>query len=283
LSHPLDRSYALGAGFLAVVMVAGLGLLWRLVLSRAARARRQPSALAPWPGTASDLLLFFILAICGATCLPAAAALVLRRSDWSTGPREVAALAAFQLGLLAGIAAYHFGFGRRPLAPGGSPGQGWRGDGWSGVATVLIAFPLVQGVGLVWQALLGWCGLPVETPDNIQAFIDLPTPLLRALFAILAIAVAPVGEELVFRAGLFRYFRGRFPRWLALFLPAFVFGAMHLTRAPLESLSSLGPLVMLGIVLSLAYERTGRIGTAIVAHALFNLIMVGLVLLGVNT
>ncbi len=59
-------------------------------------------------------------------------------------------------------------------------------------------------------------------------FIDLPTPLLRVAFGIIAVAVVPIGEELVFRAGLFRYFRGRFPRGMALFFPAFVFGAMHL-------------------------------------------------------
>ena len=35
--------------------------------------------------------------------------------------------------------------------------------------------------------------------------------------------------------------------------------------------ASLAPLVVLAVAFSLAYERTGHIGTAIVAHALFNL------------
>ena len=46
--------------------------------------------------------------------------------------------------------------------------------------------------------------------------------------------------------------------------PACLFAALH------NHLASFAPLVVLGIVFSLAYERTGRIGTAIVAHALFN-------------
>ena len=54
------------------------------------------------------------------------------------------------------------------------------------------------------------------------------------------------------------------PRWAALLFPAVLFGALH------AHLASFAPLVVLGIVYSLAYERTGRIGTAIVAHALFN-------------
>ena len=279
MSQSADSPSTPGVVLLVAVMLAGLALLWRLVLSPAARARRQPAVLTRWPGSASDLLLFFLLAICGAICVPAGVLLALRHSGWGTGAREVASLAAFQLGILAGVAVYHFGFGRGRMT---GPWARWS-DGWTGLATVLIAFPLVQGVGVAWQAFLGWGGFPVETPDNIQMFVDLHSPFLRVLFAVLAIGVAPVSEEIVFRAGLFRYFLGRFPRWLALFLPALVFGAMHLSRAPLESLASLAPLVTLGIVLSLAYERTGRIGTAIVAHALFNLIMVGLVLLGVNT
>jgi hypothetical protein len=38
-----------------------------------------------------------------------------------------------------------------------------------------------------------------------------------------------------------------------------------------EGLSSLVPLTVLAVVFCVAYERTGLIGTTIVAHALFNL------------
>jgi membrane protease YdiL (CAAX protease family) len=279
LSQPADPSYVIGATLMVALMLAGLWLLWRLVVSPAARARREPPALSPWPGTASDLLLFFLLAMGGAIFVPSVAALALRHSGLSPGAMKVASLATFQGGMLAGIAVYYLGFkGQRA---GGEPAR--HGIWLSGLVTVLIALPLVQGVAVVWQALLGACGLPVETPDNVQIFMDLPTPTLRILFALLAIGVVPVAEELVFRAALFRYFLGRFPRWVALLVPALIFGAMHLMSAPLESLSSFAPLVMLGVVLSVAYQRTGRIGTAAVAHGLFNLLTVVLVQLGVNT
>jgi membrane protease YdiL (CAAX protease family) len=279
LSHPADPLPALGVAFMVLVMVAGLVLLWRLVLSPAARAARPPAVLAPWPGGASDLLLFFFLAIAGAILLPFLAVAGLRHTSWGTETRLVLSFAAFQVGMLAGIAAFFLFWARDRIRLAPAAAASLR----SGLATVLIAFPLVQGVALAWQALLGACGLPVETPDNVQIFMDLHSPLLRVLYVLLAIVVAPLTEELLFRAGLFRYFRGRFPRWIALWLPALVFGAMHLTRAPLASLSALAPLVVLGVILSLAYERTGRIGTAIVAHSLFNLITVCGVLLGVNT
>jgi membrane protease YdiL (CAAX protease family) len=279
LSQPADHFYAFGATLLVALMLAGLWLLWRLVVSPAARARSPAVALSPWPGTASDLLLFFLLAMGGAIFVPGLAALAVRHAGLSPGGLKVASLAAFQGGMLAGIAVYYLGFhGKRA---GEKPAL--RGIWLSGLVTVLIALPLVQGVAVAWQALLGACGLPVETPDNVQIFMDLPTPTLRILFALLAIGVVPVAEELVFRAALFRYFRGRFPRWVALVVPALIFGAMHLMSAPLESLSSFAPLVMLGVVLAVAYERTGRIGTAAVAHGLFNLLTIVLVQLGVNT
>jgi uncharacterized protein len=279
LSHPVDRLYVLGVASVVVLMLTGLGLLWRLVLSPAARSRRVPAALTAWPGTGSDLLLFFLLAVCGAIVLPNLAVAGLRHTTWDSETRLVLAFAAFQLGMLVGIAAFYLFWARDRVRPEPSAMAALG----SGVVTVLIALPLVQASALAWQALLTLCGLPVETPDNVQIFLDLHSPLLRVLYVLLATVIAPVTEEFLFRAGLFRYCRGRLPRWLALLLPALIFGALHLTRAPLESLSSLGPLVVLGIILSLAYERTGRISTAIIAHALFNLTTVLLVLAGVNT
>ena len=47
--------------------------------------------------------------------------------------------------------------------------------------------------------------------------------------------------------------------------------------------SSAPPLVVLAAVYCLAYERTGTIGTTIVAHALFNLNMTILILVGVGS
>ena len=61
------------------------------------------------------------------------------------------------------------------------------------------------------------------------------------------------------------FLRTRTDRRIALVLPALLFATIHF------HLPSYLPLAALGIVFSLAYERTGSIGTAIVGHALFNL------------
>jgi membrane protease YdiL (CAAX protease family) len=48
-------------------------------------------------------------------------------------------------------------------------------------------------------------------------------------------------------------------------VPAVLFGAVH------GNLASFAPLAVLGLVFSLAYERTGDIRVSMVAHGLFNL------------
>jgi membrane protease YdiL (CAAX protease family) len=238
-----------------------------------------PGALPPWPGQSSDLLLLLLLALGGATALPGLLGLALRHAALPTETRLVLGAAAFQGGLLAGVGLFHVLWGREPGRPPVSLGRAWR----DGAAAFLVALPLVYGVSLLWQALLGLTGLPVEKQDVVELFMGIRSLPLRVAFILIATVVAPVTEELLFRAGLFRFFRGRTPRWIALGVPALLFGGSHLLQAPLDSLAVLAPLVMLGVVFSLAYERTGRITTTMIAHSLFNLNTIMLVLLGLNT
>jgi len=99
---------------------------------------------------------------------------------------------------------------------------------------------------------------------------------------VMAVVLAPVAEELIFRAGIFRFLRGRAPRLVALVLPALFFALLHVDRTNLNGLVTVAPLTALGIVFSLAYERTGRIAVPMLAHALFNLHTVIFLLLGIG-
>jgi hypothetical protein len=92
----------------------------------------------------------------------------------------------------------------------------------------------------------------------------------------LALVVAPVSEELVFRAGLFRFLRSRAPRWVAFAVSAGLFALLHGNWV-----SSL-PLFVLGLLFAAAYERTGRVAVPMLAHAFFNLNTLLLVLSGVG-
>jgi membrane protease YdiL (CAAX protease family) len=268
----------LAAGFEIFLMLCGVVLLWRLVLSPGARRRRQPPKLQAWPAPFPEFFIFLCLIMFGAI----AAAMIA--SHFTPALRlvgdEVTVFngAAFQLGMLGGIALYHYGYKRTPTPPAPRSSNVLV----SGFVTFLITLPLMSASAALWEWLLRSCGLPAERQELIEMFSNVDSPFVLSVMVLLAIGTAPLSEELVFRAGLFRYLRGRLPFPIALLGPAIFFGSLHVNWQTFEGLASLGPLVLLAVVFSLAYQRTGRIGTTMIAHALFNLNTILLIFSGID-
>jgi hypothetical protein len=258
--------------------LVGVVLLWRLVLSPAARARRTFAPLPPWNASVVQFLQFCLFVIGGAFIAGMVAAVSLQFLPLRGDAATVFNGSAAQLGMIAGIAAYWAGIERvrlkGPILP--------RGIFVSGLATFLIALPALHATANAWQYFLQLCGLPIDHQDLIGMFAHADSPWLLTILIVLAVIIAPLTEELVFRAGLFRYFRTRMPRSVALVAPSVFFATLHVNWATLQGLASLAPLVVLAIAFSIAYERTGQIGTAIVAHALFNLNTVVMIFCGVG-
>jgi membrane protease YdiL (CAAX protease family) len=265
---PAAVTYAVGA--LEVILVgAGALLLWRRVLSPAARAVSPPPVLAPAGRPTVDVFVFlFLVLTAGFTgSLLAAQVSGLARLGAGSEAAMIVNGAGAQLGMLAGAALFRLRVERRrPVVQPFSSGV--LRDGF---LTFLISLPVIVVTGSLWEHLLKVLGLPVDKQDLVALFARTGSPWLLAGMISLAVLVAPVAEEFVFRAGLFRLLRDRAPRAVALFLPATVFATLHVNWPTLQGLVSLAPLLALAVVLSLAYERTGRIGTVIFAHACFNL------------
>ena len=255
------------------LIAGGLLLLWRLGLR--AEARRTPAVLPAWEMSLSDFFLLLWLVLCGGLIAPYAASRWIRHQGYDTDYQLILTTAAFQLGMLAGVLLYKVTFGRRPR-PAASPPLSPVNPLLAGAATFLVAMPVVLAVSLLWQGLLQLCHIAAPQQDAIDILRHAHSALPILILLVSAILLAPVTEELIFRAAIFRYVRTRLPRWAALLLPAAVFGAMH------ANLASFAPLVALGVVFSLAYERTGRISTTMVAHALFNLTSALIALAGVD-
>jgi uncharacterized protein len=261
----------------AGLLLAGLVLLWRYVLSAKGRSAGRHKAIETWNISVSDFLLFTFLIIAGGLVAGFFGGLIFRRWDLSDDTRMILGSAAFQLGLLIGPALL-------PLNVT-DPSQRSRGASAlsSGLATFLIALPIVTVVNLAWLQFLQFSGLPTEEQDLLRMFSQADEPSILALMVILAILIAPITEELLFRATLFRYLRTRIPRWMALLLPGTIFAALHVNWLTLEGLPSFVPLISLAVIFSIAYERTGKIGTAMVAHGLFNLHTILLVFSGATS
>ncbi len=278
-----------------VLNLAGVGILCGLVHGRVVGKRRPAAALADWDLPALDFLLFLGLALTAGFAAQVLLGFAIRRFHLDPDTRLVCLGAAMDGGVLAGAALFQVIVRRWRTALRGSLGGVLAG----GAATFLVAVPIVNVVSAVWQAILNWCGVPVVRQDMVDVLLNTHSPATRNVLIVLAVAVAPMAEEVVFRAGMFRFLRTHLPRlaaklaaestgrrpWLgprlaralALLIPAALFGAAH------GSLSFLPPLLVLGVVFSLAYERTGMIGTTIVAHGLFNLNTIVLVFAGLTS
>lgn len=135
--------------------------------------------------------------------------------------------------------------------------------------------PVGVAAGLVSQfALVPLVYLPLRFLDPHRArqlsqpakklFDGVHGPQL-ALLALLVVVGAPVAEELFFRGLLLRSLRKRFGPGPAIAISAALFGLAHFE--PLQTVA----LAAFGAVLGWLAERTGRLGPGMVAHAVFNL------------
>lgn len=229
----------------------------------------------------SDLLLAGFAVLVGALLLQSAVGGLARALPGALTPDAwlVAQGCGFQLGLLSGALLGHrlTPVNRREApAPSAPSPVTTRSAIGRGTLLFLASLPLVFVAAMVWQAVLRAAGLPTDQQEMVELVRNADSPGLILLIALLAVVLAPVAEELVFRAGLFRYLRNRVPRSLALAAPSLLFAALH------GNVVAFAPLAVFGVLLSLAYERSGRLLVPIVAHALFNLHTLALVLSGVD-
>lgn len=105
-----------------------------------------------------------------------------------------------------------------------------------------------------------------DTQSVVQLVIDQGSPALMLLIGLGAVVLAPLAEEIIFRAFLFRNLRDAMGRGLAMLLSGFAFALVHFEPTLVL------PLTALGVALALLYEWSGSLYVPIVVHALWNLI-----------
>jgi membrane protease YdiL (CAAX protease family) len=89
-----------------------------------------------------------------------------------------------------------------------------------------------------------------------------------ALFVLVAVIMAPLFEEIVFRGFLFRGFANSWGWVWGAVVSSVIFGIAHL------QLDVFVPLAVLGFALAWVYRRTGSLWTCIAMHAVFNALAV---------
>jgi len=122
--------------------------------------------------------------------------------------------------------------------------------------------------------------LPQDLPNPNQEAIVSILNYHRLPTAFLAVVLAPIVEELLFRGAIFAPLHKR-NRWLAYAVSSLSFALLHIISALLFRFDPTLFLTMLlyipaGIALCWSYEKSGNIWTAIFLHALMNLLAISL-------
>ncbi len=102
-------------------------------------------------------------------------------------------------------------------------------------------------------------------------------------FCLMAGLVAPVIEEVFFRAMIFRSLANRTGVVIGAVASGLFFGILHWDFATLDRLLQILPLVLFGVALALAYAITGPLLAAIIMHATNNALAIVVYAVGVGS
>jgi membrane protease YdiL (CAAX protease family) len=131
------------------------------------------------------------------------------------------------------------------------------------LALILTVIVMIGGTA----ALMEWSAgeLPDSSAqDTVEAFRGSNSVAFRLTLAFMAIVIAPIYEELLFRGFLYGVVKRSTDRWFAAVFTAIVFAVVH------YHVGSAPQLFMLGLGLAIAYERSGCLLVPIFMHVIFN-------------
>lgn len=166
--------------------------------------------------------------------------------------------------LLCIITGFLIGRGRNPASLFGLRWPGWKAGLPLALVALLAAYPLI----LAAMALVRALGATGSAQDVLLFLQSATVPLDRLTVIAMAVVVAPVAEETIFRGylnGVLRHYGGR---WCGIVVSSMLFAAVH------GHIPSLGGLFVLAMALSLVYERTGSLWAPIFMHSTFNSVTV---------
>ncbi len=135
----------------------------------------------------------------------------------------------------------------------------------SGLTLALMFLPVAYGLQAVCAWVLSQFGIEPTAQRSVELLLTDGTAITRGTIALLAVGLAPIVEEALFRGILFPLLRDLGWRAAALVGTSLLFGAIHGNAAAFL------PLTLFGAALAWLYERSGNLLAPMVAHAVFNL------------
>ena len=137
---------------------------------------------------------------------------------------------------------------------------------WRGVTAYLLVVPYLLFYSGLYYMWLQWTGRDPQPQEVVNIMRDLAPGFLYYYLIALALILAPISEELLFRGLLLPALARRAGTGAAIVASSFLFALIHF------HVPSLVPLFVFSVALSLAYIYTRSIVVPIVMHGIFNAI-----------
>ena len=255
-------SSAIGNLFVASLVLIGLAIY--VTLARQIAARRSTNVVdgiitAPAPRTfglpeailAGALIFFLLVNITYA----------VKHSRAELDTHDLITNVLFTLFVVFFIAAYMKLFGRDIDSLAGFSRITLKRAVSTGIVLLLAAAPLIALAEAFTQGMFGGGSSKQEIVNlfNMSRTIE-----ERVRIIVLAVVIAPISEEFIFRFFIYGVLRRYCGVAIALVFSALLFAAAH------AHLPSAAPLFVLGGCFALAYEWSGSILVSMAMHALFN-------------
>jgi membrane protease YdiL (CAAX protease family) len=218
-----------------------------------------PEAARPrWPPWYAPLALVSAIGALFTIGLPVLPVILVAGVSEAMAALSLLVLVLFQDGILVGAALLFAAFQRSPRGWhfGVRATRFWPTVGWAAL-----------GVALTLGFELGYIELFDVDETNIDDLGE-GDPAAGLFVALMTIVVAPVSEELFFRAFFYRALRTRLRIWSAALIDGMVFGSLHFQG--LDTAVVLPVIAVFGVVQCVIYERTGSLFAVIAVHAGFN-------------
>lgn len=146
-----------------------------------------------------------------------------------------------------------------------------------GIMAYIAVLPATVAIGLAYRILLEWRGFPMSPQQAVSLFTQTGPLAAKVLLGGIAIIVAPIAEEILFRGILLPLAL----RWMR--IPTAILGVSLCFACIHLHIPSIAPLFVIAVGFSLVYLYTGSLTAPIVMHMTFNAVSLLAVLLAEMT
>ena len=248
---------ALAAVMNALFVILGFYIYISLIRQIAVRTAPEPvegERTFGLPEVVLAVALAALFSLNVAASSQAAGKMILRTQD-------LVANGLISIGLMLFVAAFLRVRGLSVNSLGGFSKLGFWRTIITGAILLFASYPLIFLADLVTRRFLGG---DTSRQGIVEMFNESQTLQQRVMIIILAVAIAPIVEEFVFRFFLYGVVRRYLGRAVGLAANSMLFAAVH------AHVPSAVPLFVLGTCFTIAYEWSGSILVPMAMHALFN-------------